>query len=157
MAFLVWTVSAVGAFVWNSLRVLVHVCSFFLLCLRSPAAVAAENLFLRKQLGLYIERKTKPRRATDCVRFTLARLSRFFYWRNALVIVRSDTLIRWHRKGFRLFWKWKSRRRGRPRIPATLQKLIHEMAINNTSWGEERIADELLLKIGWFMCSSSWK
>src|SRR5262245_29781042 len=148
MAFLVWIVSAVGALVWNSLRVLVDICSFFRLCFRSPSAVAAENLFLRKQLGLYIERKTKPRRATDCVRFTLAQLSRFFDWRNALTIVKPDTLIRWHRKGFRLFWKWKSRPRGRPRIPAALQKLIHEMAINNTTWGEERIADELLLKIG---------
>jgi len=57
-------------------------------------------------------------------------------------------LIRWHRKGFRLFWKWKSRPRGRPRIPADLQKLIAEMAVNNSTWGEERIADELLLKIG---------
>jgi putative transposase len=136
------------ALVWNSLRVLVDVSSFVRLCLRSPAAVAAENLFLRKQLGLYIERKTKPRRATDCVRFTLGRLSRFFDWRNTLTIVKPDTLIRWHRKGFRLFWKWKSRHRGRPRIPAALQKLIYEMAINNTTWGEERIADELLLKIG---------
>jgi len=57
-------------------------------------------MFLRKQLGLYIERKTKPRRATDCVRFNLGRLSRFFDWRNALTIVKPDTLIRWHRKGF---------------------------------------------------------
>ena len=128
MAFLVWIVSAVGALVWNSLRVLVNICSFFRLCFRSPSAVAAENLFLRKQLGLYIERKTKPRRATDCVRFTLAQLSRFFDWRNALTIVKPDTLIRWHREGFRLFWKWKSRPRGRPRIPAALQKLIREMA-----------------------------
>jgi hypothetical protein len=50
----------------------------------------AENLFLRKQLGRYIERKTKPRRASDSVRFTLARLSRFFDWRNALTIVKFD-------------------------------------------------------------------
>ena len=47
-------------------------------------AVAAENLFLRKQLGLFVERKIKPRRATDAIRFTLARLSRLFDWRNAL-------------------------------------------------------------------------
>jgi hypothetical protein len=53
------------------------------LCFRSTAAVAAENLFLRKQLGLLIERKVRPRRATDSFRFTLARLSGWFYWRNA--------------------------------------------------------------------------
>src|SRR3989441_1501958 len=141
-------VSAVVALVWNSLRLLADIFTFFRLCLRSPAAVAAENLFLRKQLSLYIERKTEPRRATDPLRFTLARLSRFFDWRNTLRVVKPDTLIRWHRAGFRLFWKWKSRPRGRPRIPHDLRMLIAEMAVNNPTWGEERIADELLLKIG---------
>ncbi len=87
----------------NSFRVLANVLTFLRLCLHSPAAVAAENLFLRKQLGLYIERKTKPRRATDSVRLTLAQLSRFFDWRNTLTIVKPDTLIRWHRKGFASF------------------------------------------------------
>jgi putative transposase len=148
MASPVWIVSAIAVLVLNSLHVLADILSFFCLCLRSPAAVAAENLFLRKQLGLYIERKAKPRRATDSVRFTLARLSRFFDWHKGLTIVKPDTLIRWHRKGFRLFWKWKSRPRGRPHIPAALQRLIAEMAVNNPTWGEERIADELLLKIG---------
>jgi hypothetical protein len=122
--------------------------AFMHLCLRPTAAVAAENLFLRKQLGLYIERKVKPGRTTDSIRFTLARLSRWFDWRNALAIVKPDTLIRWHRKGFRLFWKWKSRPRGRPPVPAQLRKLIVEMATQNPIWGEKRIADELLLKIG---------
>ena len=90
--------TAVGVF-WDRL-------TFFPLTFRTPQAVAAENLFLRKQLALYVERKTKPHRATDAVRFTLAQLSRFFEWRDALTIVKPDTLIRWHRKGFRLFWKW---------------------------------------------------
>jgi putative transposase len=122
--------------------------TFVRLCLRSTATVAAENLFLRKQLGLLVERKVRPRRATDSIRFTLARLSRWFDWRNALIVVKPDTLIRWHRRGFRLFWKWKSRPRGRPRVPDDLRKLICEMAMSNPTWGEERIADELLLKIG---------
>src|ERR1700756_2992268 len=91
--------------------------TFTSLCLRPSTAVAAENLFLRKQLGLFVERKVKPRRATDSIRFTLARLSRWFDWRDALIVVKPDTLIRWHRKGFRLFWKWKSRPRGRPQLP----------------------------------------
>jgi len=118
------------------------------LILRSSSALAAENLFLRKQLGLYVERKKKPRRATDSVRFTMARLSRFFEWRSILTVVKPDTLIRWHRKGFRCFWKWKSRSSGRPRVPIDLRKLIVHMASNNPTWGEERIANELLLKIG---------
>jgi hypothetical protein len=107
---------------------------FLQLSLRPTAAIAAENLFLRKQLSLYVERNVKPRRPTDSIRFTLAHLSRFFDWRNALTIVKPDTLIRWHRKGFRLFWKWKSRPRGRPPVPADIQKLIVEMAMNNPTW-----------------------
>jgi putative transposase len=141
-------VSAVLTFARGAVPIFADVLTFLLLCFRSPAAVAAENLFLRKQLGLYIERKIKPRRATNSIRFTLAHLSRFFDWRNALTVVQPDTLIRWHRSGFRVFWKWKSRPRGRPRVPADVQKLIVEMATNNPTWGEERIADELLLKIG---------
>jgi len=58
-------------------------------------------------------------------------------------VVKPDTLIRWHRKGFRLFWRWKSRPKGRPPVPEDLQKLIVEMATANVTWGEERIAHEL--------------
>jgi putative transposase len=128
--------------------VLLDTWTFIRLCFMPRTTVAAENLFLRKQLGLFVERRVKPHRATDAIRFTPARLSRLFDWRNVLTIVKPDTLIRWHRKGLRLFWKWKSRPRGRPRIPAELRKLIVEMASTNPTWGEERIADELLLKIG---------
>jgi hypothetical protein len=122
--------------------------AFIQLCLRPRVGVAAENLFLRKQLSLYLERDVRPRRATDSIRFILAQLSRWFDWRQTLIVVKPDTLIRWHRKGFRLFWKWKSRPRGRPSVPIPVRKLIAEMATNNPTWGEERIADELLLKIG---------
>src|SRR5215831_12330821 len=77
---------------------------FIKLCVTPTTSVAAENLFLRKQLGLFIEQKAKPPRATDAIRFTLARLSCLFDWQNALTIVKPDTSIRWHRQGFRLFW-----------------------------------------------------
>ena len=63
-------------------------------------------------------------------------------------MVTPDTLIRWHRKGVRLFWRWKSRPKGRPHVPEELKKLIVEMAISNGSWGEERITHELLVKLG---------
>ena len=121
---------------------------FLLLGTRSRAAPKAENLFLRKQLVLYLERKAKPRRADNATRLTLALLSTLFAWREALVIVRPETLIRWHRKGFQLFWRCKSKPRGRPRIPADLRELISEVAGGNPTWGEERIAAELLLKLG---------
>ncbi len=116
--------------------------------LHSRTRLAAENLFLRKQLALYAERKTKPRRATNATRLTLVVLARFVAWRSLLTIVQPDTLVRWHRHVFRLFWRWRSRLRGRPRIPQDLQQLIADMARANRTWGEERIAAELLLKLG---------
>lgn len=132
----------------TTFNLLLDALRFIGLCLRPHCAVAAENLFLRKQLALYLERKVNPRRAGDATRFTLVLLSSFFAWREALTIVQPDTFIRWHRKGFRLFWRWKSNPRGRPRVPGELQKLIVEMANENPTWGEERIAAELLLKVG---------
>ena len=78
----------------------------------------------------------------------LVALSRFVDWRRLLTIVKPETLLRWHRKGFRLFWRWKSRRPGHPAIPADLQALIATMAAANRTWGEERIAAELLVKLG---------
>ena len=74
---------------------------------RSRTRLAEENLFLRKQLALYVERQMKPRRADDATRITLVILSRLIDWRRALMIVQPDTLIRWHRKGFQLFWRFK--------------------------------------------------
>ena len=115
---------------------------------RSHAQLAAENLFLRKQLALYLERQVKPRRADDATRITLVALSYLIEWRRVLTFVRPDTLIRWHRKGFQLFWQWKSQPRGRPRVPVDLQRLIAGMAAANCTWGEERIASELLVKLG---------
>ena len=114
---------------------------------RREARLAAENLFLRKQLALFQERETKPRRADNATRASLAWLMKYFNWRDALVVVTPATLIRWHREGFRLFWRLKSRP-GRPTVPPDVQRLIRRMALDNPSWGEERIAHELLLKLG---------
>jgi transposase InsO family protein len=129
------------------LTLLVDGVHFLWLCLRPSAELAAENLFLRKQLAFYQERQVKPRRATNATRFTLVWLSRWFNWRQALAMVQPDTFIRWHRQGFRLFWRWKSQS-GRPTIPPELQALIRQMARENPTWGQERIANELLLKLG---------
>ena len=115
---------------------------------RSRTQLAAENLFLRKQLAYYVERQVRPRRADNAARITLVLLSRLVEWPDLLTIVRPDTLVRWHGELFRLFWRAKSRRRGRPRIPHDLQRLIAEMAAANRTWGEERIAAELRLKLG---------
>ena len=120
---------------------------FLLLGTRSSAALKAENIFLRKQLALYLEREAKPRRATGATRLSMVLLSRLFAWQNALINVKPETFLGWHRKGFQLLWRWKSRPRGRPRLREEVQKLIQRMARENPTWGEERIAAELLLKL----------
>jgi putative transposase len=125
----------------------VEVLSFAGSSLRSRTALIAENLFLRKQLAFYQEREIRPRRLTNADRLSLVLWSRLFSWRSALLIVKPATLIGWHRKAFRLFWKWKSRP-GRRRIPLDLRQLIVHMVRDNPTWGEERIANELWLKLG---------
>jgi hypothetical protein len=117
------------------------------LAARSRRALAAENLYLRKQLALFQERKVKAHRAHDSTRLIMVILGRMFWWRDALVNVQPDTFLRWHRQGFRLLWRWKSRPAGRPRLPPDLRRLIREMAAENPTWGEERIANELQLKL----------
>src|SRR5258707_3206675 len=137
---------------WGVVRTILSVATdvlrFVSIAAGSRARLAAENLFLRKQLALYVERQVKPRRADDATRIALVALSSRIEWRRLLAVVKPDTLVRWHRKGFQLFWRWKSRPRERPRLPADLQRLIADMAAANRTWGEERIASELLLKPG---------
>ena len=114
---------------------------------RAAGAIRAENLVLRRQLARYLERGIKPRRMDHATRVCLSVFSRLFNWRDAIVIVRPSTIVRWHGLGWRIFWRWKCRA-GRPPIPAELQALIRRMATENPLWGEERIASELLLKLG---------
>ncbi len=73
--------------------------------IRSRSAVSAEILFLRKQLAFYQEHQIRPRRLTNSARFSLVFWSRLFDWKEALVMVKPETLIGWHRKGFKVFWK----------------------------------------------------
>ena len=127
--------------------VVITAAGFLRLCLRSSAALAAENLFLRKQLALYQEHHVKPRRATDATRWTLIWLSHWFDWRQALTVVQQETFSRWQRQGFGLFRRWPSCP-GRPPIPLELQGLIRQMARDNLTWGQRRIANELRLKLG---------
>ena len=123
---------------------------FFRTAARSRTSLVAENLFLRKQLAFYQERKVKPGRLTDAARIALVFWSRWLDWKQALAIVQPETLIRWHRRAFKLFWWWKSRP-GRPRLPRNIRDLIARMARENPTWGQERVADELSLKLGIFV------
>ena len=114
---------------------------------RSRAALSAEILFLRKQLAYYQDHRIRPRRLRDASRLCLLFWSRLFDWPAALVVVKTSTFLRWHSKGFKWYWRWKSRG-GRPPLPKEIRQLIARMVRENVTWGEERIADELSLKLG---------
>jgi hypothetical protein len=73
--------------------------------------------------------------------------SRSFDWQDALMIVKPETLVGWHRKGFKLFWRWKCQA-GRPRLPENIRKLIVQMARENPTRGQARVAAELSVKLG---------
>jgi transposase InsO family protein len=116
---------------------------------RSRTSLEAEILALRHQLNVL--RRKAPKRIAF---ITFDRLVFASHYRiapgvlNALVIVKPETVIRWHRAGFRLFWRWKSRRRGgRPKVPLEIRQLIRAMSLANSLWGAPRIHGELL-KLG---------
>jgi transposase InsO family protein len=114
---------------------------------RSRTAVAAEVVFLRKQLAYYQDHQIRPRRLTDAARLSLVLWSQLFDWKEALIVVTPRTFVCWHRKAFKLYWRWKSRG-GRPALPKDIRQLIARMVRENITWGEERVADELALKLG---------
>ncbi len=120
---------------------------FLRTAVRSQAELAAENLALRQQLAVLEQGSKRPRlRNRDRIFWTwIARL--WSNWRSALVIVQPETVIRWHKQGFRLYWRWKSRTRkpGRPKIDAEIRKLIRRMSQENPLWGTPRIRSELRL------------
>ncbi len=113
---------------------------------RSQVELAVENLALRQQLAILSEKKNRPRLRTRD-RIFWVWLSRLWTgWRSLLVIVQPDTVVRWHRQGFRLYWRWKSRAKsGRPKVEVEIRKLIRRMCRENQSWGAPRIHSELQL------------
>jgi len=135
------------AFACMVLRVLADLIGLLVLTVRSRRSIQAENLVLRRQLALFKERGVRPRRIDAATRFSLAWLSRLCDWRSCVIVVRPETIVRWHRAGWRLFWRYRSRP-GRPSIPLELRQLIRRIATENPLWGEERIANELLVKLG---------
>jgi transposase InsO family protein len=116
---------------------------------RDRADLVAENLLLRQQLAV-LTRPTRKRprlRTRHKLVWVLARLA-WRDWRRHLVVVTPETVVRWHRRGWRLFWRWRSRARiGRPRVSPELRELIATIARENPRWGAERIRGELL-KLG---------
>jgi putative transposase len=119
---------------------------------RSRSGLVAENALLRQQLIILRRQVKRPSisRTDRILLVLLARLDRT--WQQALSIVQPDTLLRWHRELFRLFWKRKSKTRThKPKVAAETIALIRQMATENRLWGAERIRDELL-KLGIQVC-----
>ena len=119
---------------------------------RSKSELIAENALLRQQL-IILKRQVKRPPVTRADRILLVLLAKLVRtWQQALLIVQPDTLLRWHRELFRLYWKWKPKAASRkPKIAEETIALIREMATNNRLWGTERIRGELL-KLGLRVC-----
>jgi putative transposase len=117
-----------------------------LAALKPKALLVAENLCLRQQLLVLQRRQPRPYLKT-VDRFFWVPASRWLGgWRNLLLVVKPQTVLKWHQRGWRLYWSWRSRMRprtGRPAIPQQLQVLIRRMAAENQLWGQKRIQAEL--------------
>ena len=114
--------------------------------LRPRLVLALENTALRQKLAVMKQRRPRPLlRGADRLFWVLLRHV-WSGWADALIVVKPETVIRWHRAGFRAYWRWKSRRRGRPQSNGESRNLIRRMATENR-WGAPRIHAELL-KLG---------
>jgi transposase InsO family protein len=123
---------------------------------KSKCQLEAENVALRHQV-VVLQRQARGRiRLTNLDRAFLVQLYRWFpAVLRVLAIVQPETVIRWHRAGFRRYWRWKSRARGgRPQINAELRSLIRRMSLDNPLWGAPRIHGELL-KLGFAVAQST--
>jgi integrase-like protein len=130
--------------------------ALFLAPFKSKSRLEAENAALRRQL-IVLQRKVRGRvHFTNSDRLFFIQLYRWFpSLLKVITIVRPETIVRWHRAGFRRYWRWKSRSLGgRPQIEADLRALIRRMSIDNPLWGAPRIHGELL-KLGFEVAQSS--
>ena len=116
---------------------------------RARATLQLEILALRHQLQVVTRSRPQRMRLTRVDRLLWVWMSQVWDgWQDVIVIVKPETVLAWHRRGFRLFWTWKSRRRlGRPSVPRDVRELIRTMATANPLWGAPRIHGELL-KLG---------
>jgi hypothetical protein len=128
-------------------RKILHRLRLILSARRLNAHLAVENLALRQQIGMYARRETQPRFTQRDRLFWMILYRLWPGWRTVLLNAKPATVIKWHRAGFRQFWRWKSRPKkpGRPRLSPEIQELIRLMAEANPGWGAPRIHGELLL------------
>lgn len=124
------------------------------LLFRSRQEIILENLALWQQL-IVQQRSIKRPELKNADRIFWVWLSRIWNnWKSALVIVKPETVVRWHRNGFKLYWRWKSRKVGRPNIDWELIKLIRKLQQENPTWSAQRIQGELA-KLGYDVCDNT--
>ena len=127
---------------------------FLRLIFKSKHDIVLENLALRQQL-IVQKRSIKRAKIKNCDRIFWIWMSRFWNdWRSSLIVVKPPTVIGWHKKGFKAYWKWKSRRIGRPTIDWELIKLIRRIQKENSTWSAQRIQGELT-KLGYAVCDNT--
>ena len=129
--------------------------AFLINLFKSKTQLQLENIFLRKQLEIYSRsNKRSVVKRSDRIFFSLSK-GILNNWKDNLVIVKPETVIKWHRKGFKIFWKMKSKHKGgRGRIDIESRKLIIQLAKENIYWGIPRIHGELL-KLGYNISQST--
>ncbi len=132
------------------------VADFLVSPFKTRARLEAEIILLRHQVNVLRRRLAPKPKLTVADRLLFVWLYRLFpSVLNAVTIIQPETIIRWHRTGFRLHWRWKSRSRGgRPRIPGEIWRVIREMSLANRLWGAPRIHGELL-KLGFEVAQST--
>ena len=144
-----WHFSALPAPVCSMQTIIMILVDFLRVVVLSRATLQLENIALRHQVAVLKRERPRPWLGPlDRVFWVF--LSRLWpHWKDALVIVKPETVIGWHRQGFRVFWKWKSRhgKPGRPRTSKEIRELIRRMSRENSLWGAPRIHGELL-KLG---------
>ena len=126
----------------------IQICLFWVSSrLNIVANLATENLALRQQINVLTRNQKRPK-LKERDRLFWVILSRVWSgWRSAVVIVQPDTVVRWHKRAFKLYWRRKSRsvKRGRPAVDPDVRALIFQMADANSSWGAPKIHGELLM------------
>ena len=127
---------------------ILHALGMFIVDLfKSRSRLEAENLFLRHQLNIALRRAPPRLRLHGSDRALLVWMTKLWpSLLDAAQVVQPETILRWHRAGFKVFWRWKSRNRaGRPKIDRGLRDLIQRMSRENPRWGASRIHGELLM------------
>src|SRR5260370_42273452 len=128
------------------LRMLTLLCIFATRLFRSRRDLLLENLTLHQQLAVLKQKRPVPRLAPQDKFFWVAMRRLWPGWRQALILVQPETVVRWHRTGFKLYWKWLSRHRtgaGRKCVNRELRELIFRMVAENPTWGAPRTHGEL--------------